>query len=186
MQRISLFISRMSSKDKEKEKEETETNSRRIKLPDFSEALLVLDETTVGQYTLEDVVIPLYGNEIAIPENNVIGNIIKDLLKQDDITREDFVNSKQEFFIRGGYRFLIAKPKDVLHDIMHFNDKDMDIMEAEYNLKEDPKSDPNGKYKAIRIKFSLNKSTYATMCVRELTQTSTSFDIQAMLTKTIK
>jgi tRNA pseudouridine13 synthase len=173
-------------KEKEEKKEEPENNGRRKKLPDFSEALLVLDENTVKQYKLEDVVIPLYGNEINIPENNVIGNIIKDLLKQDDITREDFINSKQEFFIRGGYRFLIAKPQDLAHDIMQFNDKDMDIMEAEYHIKEDPKSDPNGKYKAIRVKFSLNKSTYATMCVRELTQTSTSFDVQAALTKNIK
>jgi len=172
--------------EEEEKKEEAETSANKKKLPEFSDSVLILDENTVKLYKIEDVVIPLYGNEIQIPQANPIGEIIRELLKTDGITHEDFLNSKQEFFIRGGFRCLIAKPMDVKHDIALYNDKDVDLLAPEYIINEDPKSDPTGKYKAIRIKFSLNKSTYATMCIRELTKTSTSFDTQTMLTKQIK
>ena len=68
-----------------------------------------------------------------------------------------------------------------ISDIVRFNDKDQELLNPHYNELEDPQGDPNGKYKAIRLKFNLNKSVYATMCIRELTKTSTSFEMQSKL-----
>jgi hypothetical protein len=50
-----------------------------------------------------------------------------------------------------------------------------------YFTEKDPEGDENGKYKAIRIKFNLIKSAYATMCLRELTKISTSYATQMQL-----
>ena len=73
----------------------------------------------------------------------------------------------------------------LISDIVKFNTKDEDLLTPYYNKIEDSTGDPNGKYKAIRLKFSLDKNVYATMCIRELTKTSTSFEIQSKLSEAI-
>jgi len=170
----------------EKKEEDGKDKNRRKRLADYADTIAILDENTVKQYTIDDVVIPLYGDEIKFPENNPLGEIIMGFLKDDAVTLEDFSNSKQDFFIRGGYRPLLAKPRDVQWEIVRYQERDVDLLTPYYNKTEDPKGDPNGKYKAIKLRISLNKSVYATMCIRELTKTSTSFDMQNTLTSKIQ
>jgi len=171
--------------EEKKEVEIPEIKPSKKHLDDFADNIIVLDENTVNNYTIDDILIPLYGNEIKFPSNNVISDVIHALLREDGVTPEDFVNSKQEFFIRGGFRTLISKPKDLKWDIVHFDDKDGDLLSPNYNKEEDPPGVPGGKYKAIRMKFSLKKSVYATMCIRELTKTSTSFEVQSKLSENV-
>jgi tRNA(Glu) U13 pseudouridine synthase TruD len=75
---------------------------------------------------------------------------------------------------------VLSKYKNV-RDIIKYNDKQKDILTPYYFTEEEPKGDEDGKYKAIRIKFNLIKSAYATMCLRELTKATTSYSNQMQL-----
>ena len=66
-------------------------------------------------------------------------------------------------------------------DLVKYNDSEQDIQNAYYFTEKEVESDPNGQFQAIRIKFNLPKSAYATMCLRELTKNSTSFSFQMKL-----
>lgn len=69
----------------------------------------------------------------------------------------------------------------MLREVVRYSTNDKDLQNAYYFTEKEPESEPDGKYQAIRVKFNLPKSSYATMCVRELTKNSTSFAHQVKL-----
>ncbi len=66
-------------------------------------------------------------------------------------------------------------------DLVRYNNSEQDIQNPYYFTEKEMESEPNGEFQAIRLKFNLVKSAYATMCVRELTKSSTSFNFQLKL-----
>lgn len=69
----------------------------------------------------------------------------------------------------------------LFRDIVKYNNDDQELQNSYYFTEKEFESIPDGKYQAIRIKFNLPKSSYATMCVRELTKNSTSLEFQRKL-----
>lgn len=68
-------------------------------------------------------------------------------------------------------------------NIVKYNDKQAELLNPYYFDEPDPKGEDEGKYKALRIRFNLPKSSYATMLIRELTKHSTSYASQMELNK---
>jgi len=88
----------------------------------------------------------------------------------------DFEKAAKDFFLTGNYRQFIALPLDFQYEIVYFKEKDDDVITPFYNEQENIKVDKNdAKFKGINIRFSLFKSQYATMLIRELTKRTTSF-----------
>jgi tRNA pseudouridine13 synthase len=89
---------------------------------------------------ISQIVLPLPGNNIIYPENEV-GSLYKDLLARDNIT---FANSgPPESCAKGTYRRIVVKPEIL----------DVEMIEGE---------------EAVRLTFNLPKGCYATMFLREL------------------
>ena len=98
-----------------------------------------------------------------------------EILKKDGLSASNFEGMNQEFFVEGGFRFLIEQAEEISYSLNRFNVKSEDILSAFYNEKEDLNA-VDGKYWALCVKFSLQKGSYATMLIREITKLSSDFD----------
>ena len=75
----------------------------------------------------------------------------------------------------GTYRRIIAKVKDMTYDIVNSQDNQEDLFSTNQPTENDPKPVISAESdkpitKAIRLKFTLGCSNYATMFLRELTK----------------
>ena len=87
----------------------------------------------------------------------------------------DFEKAAKEFFLTGNYRQMIATPLDFEYEILHFKEKNDDVITPFYNEEKNISFDKDDcKFKGLNIRFSLLKSQYATMLIRELTKRTTS------------
>lgn len=125
-------------------------------------------------YSLEDVVLPIPGHTSVLPLNEV-GEFITKSLESYGLSLQDFANPTREFDLRGGYRKLIAKPKDLTWKFFDYDDEKVPLIVSDLDRlegKPEPESLPDGKFLALRLGFSLDSSSYATMFFRELTKQS--------------
>lgn len=79
---------------------------------------------------------------------------------------------------KGSQRKVLAKATDVLFDVVRMQDPNEDLLTPDYLFNPDPvpEIDESKPFtKALRIKFSLSSSSYATMFIREVTRTSSAF-----------
>jgi tRNA(Glu) U13 pseudouridine synthase TruD len=74
--------------------------------------------------------------------------------------------------------------------MVEFQSLNEDLLTPDYNTQPDPspKIDRTIEaerpiYKALRLKFSLRQSSYATMLLREVTKMSSAFNVQSALSK---
>ncbi|KAH0616487.1 hypothetical protein JD844_027621 [Phrynosoma platyrhinos] len=125
-----------------------------------------IEESEVDSYTIHDVVMPLPGFDVIYPKHK-LGEAYKDILAADNL---DINNMKHK--IRD-YSELVAydDPKIPLFttDLDKLEGKTAAVLPTE------------GKYKALKMEFSLPPSTYATMAVREVLKMDTSIKKQTQL-----
>ncbi len=81
----------------------------------------------------------------------------------------------------GDYRKILAKPTDVQFDICKMQNENEDLLTPNYLIDKDPTpvvnpTDKTPVSKALRMRFNLRPSSYATMLLREVTRTTSSFD----------
>ena len=86
----------------------------------------------------------------------------------------------------GGYRKMIARAEDITFDIVKTQSTSDDLLTPDYNTEKDPTPEIDEKSdipitKALRIRFNLKPSSYATMFLREDTRTSSAFNVQHKL-----
>jgi len=145
----------------------------------------VVTEENIDNYSIEDVVMPLFGKSVRLPPNKDLKALYDQYLDKDGITIAMFESKAMEGGCsHGAYRhigmqteyliFIVARAKDIQWDTVDFNDKDEDLLNPYYitdgkelEVKFDETKEE--KHRALRIKFSLPSSTYATIFVRELT-----------------
>ena len=150
------------------EEEETKQNEKH-------QEVTVVTEQNINNYTLFDVVMPLIGKSVKFPENEDLKNMYFSYMEKDGITMSMFeAESMESGCAHGAYRHIVASAKDIEWDTVIFSDKNQDLLNPYYltdgsELKIDPPKDDDEKHQALRIKFSLPPSSYATMFVRELT-----------------
>jgi tRNA pseudouridine13 synthase len=102
--------------------------------------------------------------------------MILGFMAEDGVTMEMFESKSMETgCAHGAYRHITAQAKDIEWDTVRFADKDQDLLNPNYitegeKVIAEPDTDDEGEvYKALRIKFSLPSSSYATIFMRELT-----------------
>lgn len=142
-----------------------------------------LSEEDIRSYTIDDIVLPLPGHNIVYP-NNVVGNFMLDLLKEDGLSSEKLLNQVKQYSVRGTYRRIIAKVNNLSWKIIHYNDPNADLILSDYDeLKgsRPPQDIEDAKLKAVTMSMCLDLSTYATMALREITKKDTSAATQASI-----
>jgi len=80
------------------------------------------------------------------------------------------------FSLPGGYRKLIARPKDFGYRIVHYSDYKVPLAKTDLEIMNGTElaaEDPNGSLLGMVIEMILDSSTYATMLIRELTKNET-------------
>ena len=90
----------------------------------------------------------------------------------------------------GAYRKVLAKPAEVVFDVTKMQNENEELLTPNYLSEPDPTPLINEKdeatdpiTKALRIRFNLKTSSYATMLLRELTRTSSAFSTQYNLSQ---
>ncbi|KAL6970709.1 tRNA pseudouridine(13) synthase [Sarracenia purpurea var. burkii] len=93
------------------------------------------DDLVAGNYTIEDVILPLPGSRVIYPLND-IGRICHDLAKKDAISLTECVHSVKEFSITnmtGGYRRVFQKPKDFTWELLTYTDSNIPLVETDWD-----------------------------------------------------
>ena len=93
----------------------------------------------------------------------------------------------------GAYRKILSKPEEVMFDVTEMQNENEELLTPHYLSEKDPtplitpeNEDNEPITKAIRLRFNLKTSSYATMLLRELTRTSSAFSTQFNLSQAFK
>lgn len=88
------------------------------------------------------------------------------------------------YSLSGKYRKIIEKAINLSWSTLQYNDPNYNLIRSDYEElqgEEEPKSVPEGQYKALIIDMCLNSAIYATMVLREVLKTDTSSASQTKL-----
>lgn len=142
----------------------------------------------IGNYTIEDVVLPIVGHKVKMPTHPEISKIISDIMAEDGMSMQQFNNHATlvSTCAAGSYRKIISRAEDIVYDIVQVQDHSKDLLTPNYLTEEDPKPsvdlEKGGSVsKALRIKFSLRSSSYATMFLREVMRFCSDYDTQVKI-----
>ncbi|KAI3875172.1 hypothetical protein MKX03_032976, partial [Papaver bracteatum] len=89
-----------------------------------------------GEYSIEDIVLPLPGSRVIYPMNDV-AEIYHDLAKKDNINLTECVHSSKEFSITsmtGGYRRVFQKPIDFEWELLLYTDVNLPLAETDLDV----------------------------------------------------
>ncbi|CAK9784657.1 tRNA pseudouridine synthase D [Cutaneotrichosporon oleaginosum] len=144
-----------------------------------------LTEADVANYRLTDVVMPLPGWHIEYP-GGALGKLYEDVLAADGLNPHKMRREQREYSLPGSYRKIVHKPANVTWAHVRYTDPDVPLTQADEDrllgLNVPAKDDPEGKFGALIISWSLGTSSYATMALREITRQETSAWHQTGLT----
>jgi len=137
--------------------------------------IVTTEEAAAGTFCMDDVVLPLPGNDVIYPTNE-IGDLYRLHLRNDGI--EEVISKGhhvKEYTLSGAYRSLLARPRDLEWKILRHTDEREELSYTDLNkLQQDPQgSYDTGAHKSLQIDFTLPSATYATMMLREVMKTST-------------
>ncbi|XP_067051199.1 pseudouridylate synthase 7 homolog [Acropora muricata] len=145
--------------------------------------VLTEDHIKSGDFTIQDVVLPLPGYNVNYPENNMKDHY-RQIMADDDLDIDNMRRKVKDYALSGAYRKLLVKPSQMNWHWFRYNDikeplalTDMDRLKG----AQEPQSVPDGKYWALQLGFTLPTSTYATMALREVLRCNTSSAYQASL-----
>ena len=83
--------------------------------------------------------------------------------------------------MHGDYRKMFARAEELEVQTCRFEKKDTDLLEPFEDLTTLAQKHTSGPHFAIFLKFNLQKSTYATMLIREFCHVSSSFENQELI-----
>ncbi|GMK54184.1 hypothetical protein CspeluHIS016_0107700 [Cutaneotrichosporon spelunceum] len=137
----------------------------------------VLTEEDVSDYRLTDVIMPLPGWHIEYPGGS-LGKLYADMMAADGLDPHRMRREQREYSLPGSYRKIVHKPSNVSWERIKYTDPDIPLAQADedrllgFNVP--AQDDPEGKFTALKISWSLGTSSYATMALREITRQETS------------
>ncbi|CAD8099677.1 unnamed protein product [Paramecium primaurelia] len=136
-------------------------------------ACILVTEQNISQFTFDQIVLPIYGHKITIPEESIVSTLLQQIFQMEQITKQDFEDASNKFFIDGNFRYFVQIPSEVEHQLFKYQNKDQDVVDSFGELLID-----QGDYQGLLIKFKLKKSSYATMLIRELTKCPSTLEFQ--------
>jgi len=140
-------------------------------------------EAEAGVFSIDDVVLPMPGHRITLPQNEV-AKTYHTLLERHGLEMTAFAHRIKELALPGSYRRLLGRPKQLEWKILRYDDHTLPLSPTDLTrLRGDPEplSVPEGQLVALRLEFTLAPSSYATMLLRELTKQPTDFAHQMKL-----
>ncbi|XP_052283945.1 pseudouridylate synthase 7 homolog isoform X2 [Dreissena polymorpha] len=147
---------------------------------------VVLDEASIGKYTIYDVVLPLPGFDSVYPDNNLQG-LYKEVMEKDGLDYTNMRRKHKDFSLAGGYRHIVVRPKDVSWRLHRYDDPTSPVVLSDWDvMKGDTlnNTSTDGGHLALEFQLSLPPSCYATMAIRELLKIDTSSNFQSSLNVT--
>uniref|UniRef100_H2ZX24 Pseudouridylate synthase 7 homolog n=1 Tax=Latimeria chalumnae TaxID=7897 RepID=H2ZX24_LATCH len=142
-----------------------------------------IEEADVDKYTIHDLVMPLPGFDVIYPQHK-IGEAYKEMLVADNLDINKMRHKIKDYSLSGAYRKIIIRPQNVSWEVIGYDDNKIPLVHTDVDKlegKPPPVFAEEGKYKALKMKFSLPPSTYATMAIREVLKMDTSIKNQTQL-----
>ncbi|BET00823.1 tRNA pseudouridine synthase D [Nesidiocoris tenuis] len=180
-----MEVEEKEDQENEGEEEEEEQTSGAPEADSRIKKVKKLTEPEVNNTVFTNVVYPLPGNDVEFPDN-AVKDFYTEIMKEDGITMDHFVNSKKVFSLFGTYRKVIARPENMTFSIVKYDNPDEDLIVSdldEMRGKMALDNNKNGKNKAVILDFSLEPCVYATMFLREVTKNETSASFHAKLSE---
>ena len=129
------------------------------------------------------VLLPLPGFKVAMPRH-AVAKVYEDVLAHWGLSAEKLAHRVKELALPGSYRRLLQRPLHLEWSILRYSDPTAPLAPTDLTRmrsQPDPLGDPEGTRTAVRLEFTLPPSTYATMCLRELTKQSSELGHQLSL-----
>lgn len=158
----------------------------------IEELLIEVTADNIHKFTINDVVMPICGYKTRMPNHEELKGIILGIMAEDGITMETYEKHIQldSTSAWGSYRKLIGFASDIEYDVVDYQNLTEDLLTPNYNEQADPQpvvdyslEQERPVYRALRLKFSLRQSSYATMLLREVTKVSSAFNVQNALSR---
>uniref|UniRef100_A0A8C8G1G4 Pseudouridylate synthase 7 homolog n=1 Tax=Oncorhynchus tshawytscha TaxID=74940 RepID=A0A8C8G1G4_ONCTS len=143
----------------------------------------VLSAAEAETHSIQDVVMPLPGFDVIYPTHHV-GKGYREKLSADNLDIDNMRHRVRDYSLAGAYRRILIKPSDVSWSVINYDDPRISLVHTDVEKLEDqppPVFNKEGKYRALRMEFSLPPSTYATMAIREVLKMDTSIKNQTQL-----
>ncbi|KAM4747049.1 pseudouridylate synthase 7 homolog isoform 2-T2 [Rhinophrynus dorsalis] len=142
-----------------------------------------VEESDVDCYTINDVVMPLPGFDVIYPKHK-LAVAYEEILAADNLDIKNMRHRIKDYSLAGAYRKIVIRPQDVRWEVVAYEDPKIPLVETDLDKMEGkplPELNKEGKYKALKMEFSLPPSTYATMAIREVLKMDTSIKNQTQL-----
>uniref|UniRef100_A0A1A8PH03 Pseudouridylate synthase 7 homolog n=1 Tax=Nothobranchius pienaari TaxID=704102 RepID=A0A1A8PH03_9TELE len=146
----------------------------------------VLSAEEAETHTIHDIVMPLPGFDVIYPSHH-IGEGYREMLTADRLDIDNMRHKVKDYSLAGAYRRVVIRPTDVSWEVIHYDDPRISLVHTDFEKLENkpaPVFIKDGKYRALRMEFSLPPSTYATMAIREVLKLDTSIKKQTQLNTT--
>ncbi|KAG7252768.1 hypothetical protein CRUP_012656, partial [Coryphaenoides rupestris] len=131
----------------------------------------MLSAAEAESLSIHDIVMPLPGYDVIYPSHHV-GKGYREMLEADGLDIDSMRHKVKDYSLAGAYRRVVIRPTEVSWIPLVLEDKPGPVFNTE------------GKYRALRMEFSLPPSTYATMAIREVLKMDTSIKNQTQLNTT--
>nr|XP_012602162.1 pseudouridylate synthase 7 homolog isoform X4 [Microcebus murinus] len=145
-----------------------------------------IEEDDINNYSIHDVVMPLPGFDVVYPKHK-IRDAYREMLTADNLDIDNMRHKIRDYSLSGAYRKIIIRPQNVSWEVVAYDDPKIPLFNTDVdNLegKPPPVFASEGKYRALKMDFSLPPSTYATMAIREVLKMDTSIKNQTQLNTT--
>ncbi|XP_036103382.1 pseudouridylate synthase 7 homolog isoform X2 [Molossus molossus] len=145
-----------------------------------------IEEEDINNYSIHDVVMPLPGFDVIYPKHK-ISDAYREMLTADNLDIDNMRHKIRDYSLSGAYRKIIIRPQNVSWEVVAYDDPKIPLFNTDVdNLegKPPPVFASEGKYRALKMDFSLPPSTYATMAIREVLKMDTSIKNQTQLNTT--
>ncbi|EOD17688.1 hypothetical protein EMIHUDRAFT_243837 [Emiliania huxleyi CCMP1516] len=145
--------------------------------------VVTAEEAAARTYSIEDVVLPLPGTKVVMPQNE-LAEVYTELLARQRLEPASFHHKVKEMVMPGAYRRLVQRPRDLSWQYFRYTDPRVPLARTDLaRLRGDPEPQgvADGPRLAVVLRFTLPPSTYATMLLRELTKQSTDLTHQLEL-----
>eukprot|EP01083_Nonionella_stella_P081925 225964_1 len=139
---------------------------------DINQDFEYVTKDNLDKYSIFDVVFPLPSPNIMLPKLEPLLEFMGNLLNKDDLTLDSFDRMNGgDWGVNTNYRNIMAKPLDVEACVKEYQSNEELLMDVPFKLDsqmiKNEQEDDSKKIGWI-ISFGLPKSSYATMCIRQL------------------